>query len=622
MRSRRLIVVVLCLFALPACGESFADKFFNVLKQTSANPDDIEMARYYVYSPDHASYVYAKVAAQDYPFIGILAAAKEARNKRIPGTSVTFDETTCSAPLTLFDAVFAKSSKFIDAYGKNQYVRGYLQAQNQQAKQSAGEQLAANLPYVDAIPHICDFTFHTNFQQEKQLDVVVGGVARNFSDAYFDLKSGKVVSGVAKLSSAGVSTSVACALVDDYVAGGFIAKTPVLSDLANGACAGFVGKVLGFASDAASTIMNGINDVGDWVSGQSKNMPNDQYYALYWRPRIPDGVAVARTPNALQALADSIFDPCVEYFDSHTMSEDNARETCTILEQQFVPEVFGRVENEDRDMPQWSRTFSGHWSGRCLDNACVAEVETLRENAVTQGRDLIEHRIDLTWIQIESSLAFFNQAANDAVARSKDRSAAVNKSITTKAASAWSQLEIGVWTPQCADAICVGEIKGLAALMQAQLSEAQSKHPEMSSLEVSKTVMPQFGKKFQAAITNSKHRQILKDPNAKAVDKLPLLGCSYFLGRSGQWLCTTRTGFDSCVGYVQRGGASTCLSPTGGRFADATTASQDLRKHGCQFQRKGTAYQLLCNAEGRALCSTYREGGMKINCSLAMPTRR
>src|SRR5258708_39748652 len=109
---RIIAALVISVSALPASADSFDDMFFDVLKKTSAQPDDIEMLRYFIDHEDHATYVYSRVTAQDYVFDGILVAAKVARNRKVPGTSITFDENTCMTPISLFNAAFASSDKF------------------------------------------------------------------------------------------------------------------------------------------------------------------------------------------------------------------------------------------------------------------------------------------------------------------------------------------------------------------------------------------------------------------------------------------------------------------------------------------------------------------------------
>jgi len=81
-----ILALVISLFPLIATADSFEDIFFSVLKKTSAQPDDLEMLRYFIDHEDHATYIYTRVSGPDYVFDGILAAAKLARGRTIPGT--------------------------------------------------------------------------------------------------------------------------------------------------------------------------------------------------------------------------------------------------------------------------------------------------------------------------------------------------------------------------------------------------------------------------------------------------------------------------------------------------------------------------------------------------------
>jgi hypothetical protein len=620
--ARIIVALVISIVALHASADSFDDMFFEVLKKTSsAKPDDIEMLRYFIYHEEHATYIYSRVA-EDYVFDGILVAAKGARNRTVPGTSITFDENTCMTPINLFNAAFASSDKFIDQHGSDPYVKRYMKAQTAAAKNQAAAELSSHLPYFDAIPHICHFTFNTNFQEEKKAAEIVTGVATILKDAYTKIKSGDVVGGVAKLGAAGLSNDAACALIDQYVAGGLIANTPVLGDLAQGACSGFVGKVFGAVGAAGGAIMSGINDAGDFISGQSPNMPGQRYYELYWRPRIAEGMAVARTPAGVQPLADSIYGPCVEYFDSHTMSSDSANETCTFQrDRQFTPDVFARVTMEDKTLPEWVNGFVKTSAQACADDLCRGEVETIRHSALQQGRDLSEQRIDLGWSDIQSSLSFFVTSASDAVQRSQQRVRSADKAGTANGAVSYAAISIAVFTPQCLDAICAGEVKSVAAAEVAALNDYQRTHPDASSLNVTREILPGFGKKYSDTIQASKNRKIVNDPNASAVEKLPLLGCKYFLGRSGDWLCRGDTGFASCKTYLARGAASRCINANGGAMiAEPPRVASDLKKFGgCTFVRWGQAYRVVCkSAEGQKLCENYQRGGLKLNCPTGM----
>ncbi len=128
-----------------------------------------------------------------------------------------------------------------------------------------------------------------------------------------------------------VGPELACQLVPGDVPG----RDAICSTLA---------KVLVEAIDAAKAAVEAvwgtINNIGDWITGQSKHMPVDTYYALNWQPWYQYAVKVRLGAGGdWNGLMGHLWDPCVEYFDSHTMSADNARKTCDRLRSRFSTET-------------------------------------------------------------------------------------------------------------------------------------------------------------------------------------------------------------------------------------------------------------------------------------------
>lgn len=94
------------------------------------------------------------------------------------------------------------------------------------------------------------------------------------------------------------------------------------------------------AKAAVEAVWGTINNIGDWITGQSKHMPVDTYYALNWQPWYQYAVKVRLGAGGdWNGLMGHLWDPCVEYFDSHTMSADNARKTCDRLRSRFSTET-------------------------------------------------------------------------------------------------------------------------------------------------------------------------------------------------------------------------------------------------------------------------------------------
>ncbi|MBK8066293.1 MAG: hypothetical protein IPK27_01305 [Rhodanobacteraceae bacterium] len=121
---------------------------------------------------------------------------------------------------------------------------------------------------------------------------------------------------------------LACRLLPDDVPGG----DAICSTLA---------QVFGVAVQAVAAAVDAVwgtmQRFGEWISGQSKHMPVDTYYDLYWRPWYHYGVWT-RFKGGWDGLMGRLWDPCVKYFDSHTMSAENARKTCDRLRSRFSSE--------------------------------------------------------------------------------------------------------------------------------------------------------------------------------------------------------------------------------------------------------------------------------------------
>ncbi|MCW8944156.1 MAG: hypothetical protein OQL27_05225, partial [Sedimenticola sp.] len=112
-------------------------------------------------------------------------------------------------------------------------------------------------------------------------------------------------------------------------------------DAVCGPLAEVLAAAMGAINDAANAVWGGINNVGDWVSGQDKHMNPDHYYALYWQPwyHYATWLGVAHNWQGLGNLLAYVRDPCEKYFDSHTMSQDNAQELCDGQRDRFSNEV-------------------------------------------------------------------------------------------------------------------------------------------------------------------------------------------------------------------------------------------------------------------------------------------
>jgi hypothetical protein len=639
-RTVRSIVAVVVLLlsassALAALPEPMTSVFFNTVKKYHPNPDSVELARYLVYHPEHAAPIYSKLAGQDYVLASILASAKAAKGLSIQGVG-KFDYERCTIPTKAFDAVFLRSSEFVQSQSQNPSVKAYTAAATEQAKAQAAAQLASAVPYWGDIPHICHFTFNTDLQKEKQIRETISSGVTTIKDAYSQFAGGDIVDGVKTLIAAGVTGDVACSLADQMISGGYIGKVPVLGDLAKSACSSFGGTIIKGVSAAGETAVGAVSNLGDALAGQEKHIPTQAYYDQHWKPRIAEGAARLRAGTYDSFLKD-MWEPCADYFDSHTMSRANAQETCDYhRDVLFGPAVNAFIAAEDevvrrreeivRQIPLWDSAYFALWYPQCWDTLCEQKIKSFRgtANEYAQAKKN-QYTGGPGWPAIEAELQSFHEAAKNEVAASKQRFADVNKQTTKSASAAWETLTRDGWTPRCWDKPCRVEIDNLARGMGAAARVLQLAKPEESSLAIQNQVAAEYAPKLKKAIDDSEGRRIVADPNAAPVDKLPRLGCKSFLGRAGQWVCNDPVGFNACAAYVRKGAAEECRLPaTSALFASERQMTAALQAQNCQ--RSGSSFQCATD-KAKSICEQYRSGGMVVGCVgpgdrvLALPSR-
>jgi hypothetical protein len=258
-----LIAVILMLAPVGEARADVVDTLFELLKQYHPDKDGVEFARYYYKNPKHGDVIYTKIAAQEYPFIAVLVAAKAAKNQKILPGGQAFGYAQCMTPITMFDAVFSKSGDYIQKYGQEEHIKGYMEAENEEAKQKASEKLAEYVPYWKEIPDICHFTFNSNFQDEKHLRETLAGSWKLIRGAGEDFGHGNVASGVTKLLKTGVTGETAC-MIADNAWGGVVGRVPVLGPLAKSACASFAGALIKGIGTVVGAVVNAVGEfVGD-----------------------------------------------------------------------------------------------------------------------------------------------------------------------------------------------------------------------------------------------------------------------------------------------------------------------------------------------------------------------
>ena len=635
------------LAAVPASASAFVDRFFDAVKKIHPEPDQVEMTRYWIVAPGHAHNVYTRVIAQDYGYIGLLAAAKAARDRKIPGTDRTFDYHTCQTPIHAFDAIFAESGEYMDEHQDDPRVQAYLQAQNEEAKEQAAEQMAAYVPYWGDIPHICHFAFKTDFTVEADFREHLLR-ARTLKESFEAFSGGDVVTGTTKLIKVGVSESAACVFADESLSGGYVSKTPLVGELAMGICKGFAGQVIGAVGDAVGAGYDAVNNLGDEIAGQDKHMPQQAYYDTHWKPRLEEGVAHIRAGKWGPFLA-LLWEPCADYFDSHTMSRANAQKTCDRFRDTFTAEAT-RLQQEqdkaaadaalaaanaaeiDRNLPGWRTAFVKKWAPQCEEPTCNREIQRLAAKATEQGRATKTTHPLQGWAYVHSSLQAFHGFAAEEIARSKKRDADVNREITDDASEVWALLLVKKYTPQCADEPCRRYVSQLGDQYVARQKALQREHPEESSLAIQKRISGEFGPRFQKLIDDSHARvKVASSRNASPDERLSALGCKRFLGREGNWLCYDLPAYDACVRYVNGGEAKECRHPptkkeylgrAGGRTGGAPIRiggdpAERLRPLGCKFFL-GRKDNYLCTTDaGYDACVDFKEKGRVVACQRA-----
>ena len=119
-------------------------------------------------------------------------------------------------------------------------------------------------------------------------------------------------------------------------------------DEACGTLAKALAAIGGLFVDAAKyggkLVVSGADAVENWLFGDDSHMPYDRYYALYWLPWLDTATTRCLFDPVdcagLYTLNESIWDTCVDYFDSHNQYRDTAKKTCNDLRYgRFTPSV-------------------------------------------------------------------------------------------------------------------------------------------------------------------------------------------------------------------------------------------------------------------------------------------
>jgi len=116
-----------------------------------------------------------------------------------------------------------------------------------------------------------------------------------------------------------------CALIPDEIPG-----VSEACSLLGQIIAEIGGVFVDAAKYGAKIVVAGADEVENLIFGDDSHMPYDQYYALYWLPWLHKSVNLCITANCAggRDIRESIWDRCVDYFDSHNQYRSTAEKTC------------------------------------------------------------------------------------------------------------------------------------------------------------------------------------------------------------------------------------------------------------------------------------------------------
>lgn len=511
--------------APPMFASNLWNKLYGVLK--NALPGDVlEMARFTIDHPAEAASVYSHAVAQDYPFFGLIGAAKVMKNQKLPGVGIfTYDK--CVFPVAVIDTVFAKADQQVDnAAGKaktkgtadsaKQYAIDYAKAQTQAAKDEVNAQLAENIPYFGEIKTICLFAFETDLQIEKDLKKVTAKTVSDIKRAYDAFASGDVVSGVSTLMTLGLDASIACSFVDQAVGGGIIGRTPGLGTLATAACKGFVGAIidgvrgiivggLGVAEKGVTIVYEAGKAAACAVysllgGGCSSSPPPPDYGtqmingAKAWcapyggmkafaeqSPAGPNGIhgpsrtgpAAPGGPTAVQMTegAGYIF-TCNDGLSACRV--ENGVKKCVT-----GPEVLARRQQQaaliqqdfDTRLPAWGAAFVARWQASCPNGTCRTAIGIHRLNTELLAKK--KHEADPLMTYSMATIFLFQDA---------ERLAAntVEEWRFKAGPDQWAAKFDAYWTAVCPDTKCVTAVRLFKTGTVLAVKQAHEKNPAAS----------------------------------------------------------------------------------------------------------------------------------------------
>lgn len=484
-------------------------------------PDVIDMAEFTFDYPQEAASVLAHAVDLDFPFFGLVAAAKAAKHETLPGIGY-FDYAKCVFPVTAIDGVFAKADSLIDqGKGETKGVVGQAKSfgaqaakmQTAAAKDQLNEQLMSSVPYFGEIETICRFAFETDFKADQDMKLAGAAIVRDIRKAYEQFSNGDVAAGVGTLITLGLDARVACAFIDSAVAGGLIGRTPLLGDLLVGACEGFVGAVLdgvrgvvygglGYAAKGVTAVYDlgqalackalsyfggGCSDTpppptagsvaASWCAGRGgiesliskTNAPND--YALRCNDTSTCRVQPGLPPRC------------------HTREEADAR-------RQALAQIHGKALAAG--IPKWRAEFYARWTGECPKEniSCGIGISALADKVMGAMKlDGSQHPGPLSEILLRHTVGAESAALK-----------IVNDSRFESLPKRWTGAFDIVWGNLCRDPECKAAVKAIAAATLPKVQAAHAAKPWLLYSDVTSPLYLAADGQARAAVDASEAR--------------------------------------------------------------------------------------------------------------------
>ncbi|APV48988.1 hypothetical protein BWI17_04410 [Betaproteobacteria bacterium GR16-43] len=205
-----------------------------------------------------------------------------------------------------------------------------------------------------------------------KLGILPASVNKQIASGASNEAIGQAVQAIPGSSIAFASFSCGCGLSNAGLNPDTVKEIYKATLAAGSKCADVLGNAI---EGGAKAIESAASAAGDALSGQTKHMDPQKYYALYFRPRLMADYATFRTqPQNLRPYLETVepVPQCEHYFDKHTMSEANASKTCYALRDQYVAEYAQKQPQmeETRQMTDL-RTFGSETqsAGRFLLNS-------------------------------------------------------------------------------------------------------------------------------------------------------------------------------------------------------------------------------------------------------------